>query len=82
MRSGGKLDPHMHDTGWLTGSVYINVPSRSEPHSGSLVFLDDKKIDFREGMGEGTVIDVETASMCLFPNTIIIPFHLKEKMSA
>ena len=30
MRSGGKLDPHMHDNGWITGSIYINMPPKSK----------------------------------------------------
>ena len=28
MKSGGKLDAHMHENGWLSGSIYINVPKK------------------------------------------------------
>ena len=28
MKSGGKLSAHMHEKGWVSGSVYINVPPK------------------------------------------------------
>ena len=37
MRSGGSLKAHMHDNGRVTGSVYINVPVKSNRDDGSLV---------------------------------------------
>ena len=41
MKSGGSLDSHMHDGGWLSGSVYINVPPKSKTDSGNLVLNID-----------------------------------------
>mgnify|MGYP003325868131 FL=1 len=29
MQSGGELAPHMHNVGWITGSIYINEPPKS-----------------------------------------------------
>ena len=37
MKSGGKLKPHMHDVGWLSGSIYINVPPKLKSNYGNLV---------------------------------------------
>ena len=37
MQSGGEFAAHMHDTGWLSGSIYINVPPKSKTDSGNLV---------------------------------------------
>ena len=37
MRSGGNLQPHIHEDGWISGSVYINVPSTLKGNSGKLV---------------------------------------------
>jgi tetratricopeptide (TPR) repeat protein len=41
MKNGGKLKAHIHDSGWLSGSIYINVPPKSEINSGNLVICTD-----------------------------------------
>jgi hypothetical protein len=44
MKSGGKLEPHTHESSWLSGSIYINVPPKSKADSGNLVVcIDDNK---------------------------------------
>ena len=78
MQSGGELKPHIHDDGWISGSIYINVPPKAEPHSGSLVLcLGDQAGDSKTGEGEQSIIDVNTGSLCLFPSSLhhyTIPF--------
>ena len=37
MKNGGELSAHIHDEGWITGSIYINVPPKSKKDSGNLV---------------------------------------------
>ena len=37
MKKGGHLSAHMHDLGWLSGSIYVNVPQKSKTDSGNLV---------------------------------------------
>ena len=37
MKSGGNLKPHIHENGWLSGSIYINVPRKLKVDSGNLV---------------------------------------------
>ena len=81
MKSGGKLDPHMHERGWISGSIYINVPPKSKPYSGNLVVgLDDAKNRFgKENYIKS--IDVVTGSLCLFPSSLhhyTIPFESSE----
>ena len=44
MKSGGKLDVHMHDHGWLSGSIYINVPPKLETDSGNLIVCIDDQV--------------------------------------
>ena len=45
MKSGGKLAAHMHDKGWISGSVYINVPPKVNKDSGNFVVcLDSEKM--------------------------------------
>ncbi|SVD16738.1 uncharacterized protein METZ01_LOCUS369592, partial [marine metagenome] len=81
MKSGGELNAHMHERGWISGSIYINVPPKSNKDSGNLVVgLDDVK----NGLGgddNRRSIDVVTGSFCLFPSSLhhyTIPFESKE----
>ena len=77
MKSGGKLSPHMHDFGWLSGSIYINVPPKLKTDSGNLVVcIDDQQTEI-----EKKIMDVVTGSLCLFPSSLYhytIPFDSKE----
>ena len=79
MKSGGKLDPHTHETGWISGSVYINVPGKLKGNSGSLVLCLDDKIETKKtnNLKEKT-INVETGSLCFFPSSLYhytVPFE-------
>jgi len=83
MQSGGKLAPHMHDKGWLTGSIYINVPPKSETDSGNLVLcLSDQDHVLGVEKSQQSIIDVVTGSLCLFPSSLhhyTVPFEEKEE---
>ena len=73
MKSGGKLKPHMHEYGWLSGSIYINVPKKKTIDSGNLVVCIDDKDEINKKS-----IDVMTGSLCLFPASLLhytIPFE-------
>ncbi|MBH69187.1 MAG: hypothetical protein CMM58_12595 [Rhodospirillaceae bacterium] len=82
MQSGGELQPHMHDSGWLSGSIYINVPRKLKTNNGNLVVcIEDEK--FVRGMEKNpkTVINVTTGNMVLFPASLLhytIPFESEE----
>ena len=83
MQSGGKLDPHMHDTGWITGSVYINVPPKSKLHDGNLALCLSDQIDI-QGVDKNykSYVNVSTGSLCLFPSSLhhyTIPFEENEE---
>ena len=76
MKSGGKLAAHMHDKGWISGSIYINVPSKVNEDSGNLVVCLDSERDKNRRS-----IDVVTGSLCLFPSSLLhytIPFKSDE----
>ena len=83
MQSGGKLAPHMHDSGWITGSVYINVPPKSKTDSGNLVLcLGDQEHVLGVEKSHPSIIDVITGSLCLFPSSLhhyTVPFEEKEE---
>ena len=65
------------DKGWISGSVYINVPSRVNEDSGNFVVCLNPEEDENKQS-----IDVVTGSLCLFPSSLFhytIPFESKEK---
>jgi Tfp pilus assembly protein PilF len=83
MKSGGELQPHIHDNGWLSGSIYINVPPKSKIDSGNLVVALGKDSDASDpSLNSKKVIDVVTGSMALFPASLMhhtIPFESEEE---
>jgi tetratricopeptide (TPR) repeat protein len=83
MKSGGKLRPHMHENGWISGSIYINVPPKSKTDSGNLVVCIDDQDYLADGKtSHEKIIDVNTGSMCLFPASLLhytIPFESEEE---
>ena len=80
MKSGGSLSAHMHENGWVSGSVYINVPPKLKADSGNLVVcMDDNENNLEENKKS---IDVVTGSLCLFPSSMhhyTIPFESNEE---
>ena len=82
MQSGGKLASHMHDDGWITGSIYINVPPKSKNDSGNLVLcLSDQEPVAGVKKSQESIIDVVTGSLCFFPSSLhhyTVPFEEEE----
>jgi hypothetical protein len=83
MKSGGELQPHIHENGWLSGSIYINVPAKTKIDSGNLVVALGKDSDVTDSrLNSKKVIDVVTGSMALFPASLMhhtIPFESEEE---
>ena len=83
MKSGGNLKPHIHTEGWLSGSIYINVPRKLKVDNGNLVVAlgeDNDATDTRKN--EKKTINVVTGSMVLFPASLMhytIPFESAEE---
>ena len=77
MKSGGAIRPHMHESGWLSGSIYINVPKTTKSDDGNLVLCIDEGTEFESGELSSKIIDVYTGSLCLFPSSLLhytLPF--------
>ncbi len=83
MKSGGNLKPHIHTEGWLSGSIYINVPQKLKDDSGNLVVsLGEEKDAIDTRINEKKTINVVTGSMVLFPASLMhhtIPFESEEE---
>jgi len=82
MKNGGNIKPHMHEYGWISGSIYINVPPKVKMESGNLVVCiesDEHKINQNNKFKKS--IDVVTGSFCLFPSSLhhyTVPFESEE----
>jgi len=85
MKSGGKIEPHIHDHGWLSGSIYINVPPKLNINSGNLVVcLNDQQNEIPSNNKDNNnkIINVVTGTLCLFPASLFhytIPFKSDEE---
>jgi uncharacterized protein (TIGR02466 family) len=83
MKSGGALSPHMHENGWLSGSVYINVPTKIKADDGSLVVcIDDDRSLEDKSKNPKKIIGVKTGNLVLFPSSLLhytIPFESEEE---
>jgi tetratricopeptide (TPR) repeat protein len=83
MKSGGELKPHIHSDGWLSGSLYINVPPKSKAESGNLVVsLGEEKDATDTRINVKKIINVVTGSLVLFPASLThctIPFEAEEE---
>ena len=83
MKSGGKLKPHIHKNGWISGSIYINVPPKSTADSGNLVVSLGEEGDLTDRrIIEEEIIDIVTGSLVLFPASLThytIPFESEEE---
>ncbi len=77
MKEGGKLKPHIHENGWLSGSVYIQVPKRQNDEGNLVVCKDDEYLDDNSHLS----LQVNTGDICLFPASLLhytIPFQSDE----
>lgn len=73
----------MHDSGWLTGSAYINVPQKSEADSDNLVVAAESVEDDCVITKNSLSVDVKTGSLCLYPSSLLHytrPFDAKENL--
>ena len=72
-----------HTEGWLSGSIYINVPPELNGNSGKLVLsVGDGEDSIDPNKNEKKTIGVVTGSMVLFPASLMhytLPFESEEE---
>lgn len=81
MKNGGKIKPHIHDYGRLSGSIYINVPGEKVNNSGDLVVSLTSQDSNYNNKDLSRIINIETGTIFLFPASLFhytIPFSSKE----
>ena len=83
IENNGQLKPHIHEEGWLSGCIYINVPPKETPQGANLVIsVDTDEYNLNGRNSSRKIIDVATGDLCLFPSSLLhytIPFCSSEK---
>jgi len=69
MTTGGELKPHIHESGWVSGTIYLEVPEGLNLDEGNIVFSE---VDFRSATSRDITrsIRVQAGSLCLFPSSL------------
>ena len=82
IKKGGNLKSHMHKLGWLSGSLYLNVPKEKNSSEGNLVFsLDGEYLPGDGKIFPSKEININTGDIVLFPSSIFhhtLPFDSEE----
>jgi len=83
LKTGGSLGSHMHKSGWISGSVYLNLPKVEGNNQGNIVFdlhgADYPKNDRTFPKKE---LAIEKGDIVIFPSSIFhwtIPFKTREE---
>ena len=86
MHQGGHLTSHIHETGWVSGVLYLAPPIRKDdPDEGCFELgLHGDDYPIVDGAGEfpARVIPVSVGDIVLFPANLFhrtIPFHADEE---
>jgi len=84
MRSGGHLDAHIHEVGWISGAVYLALPTdKKDPTEGCFEYgihgdnYPQKHTNFPVGIVNPNVGDIVLFPSSLFHRTI--PFTSNEE---
>ena len=81
MQSGGNLTSHIHETGWLSGSVYLSVP-RGDNFDGAIEFSThgDNYPKLHDAFPVRAILPI-VGDIVLFPSSLFhrtIPFNSSE----
>lgn len=84
MRTGGHLTSHIHETGWLSGVVYLAIPSRARGSDEGSIEFSTHGDDYPRRHGDFPTRTVSPAvgDMVLFPSSLFhrtVPFSAAEE---
>jgi len=82
LKKGGGLGSHMHKQGWLSGSLYLNLPKDSGSSQGNIIFdLDGASYPTNGKIFPQKEFNIEKGDIVLFPSSIFhktLPFDSQE----
>jgi uncharacterized protein (TIGR02466 family) len=83
MKQGGYLSSHIHEEGWISGCVYLQLPERADSQEGCFSYSIDgddyprQHHDFPE-----KIADIKVGDLVLFPSSLFhrtIPFQADQE---
>ena len=82
LKQGGNLDSHIHKQGWLSGSLYLEVPKVPGSSQGNIIFdLDGDNYPTNGKSFPQRELNIEKGDIALFPSSIFhktVPFDSPE----
>ncbi len=81
MRQGGHLDSHIHETGWMSGCVYLDMPSRKEDEDDACIefSIDGDHYPREAAHFQSLTLRPLTGDLVFFPSSL---FHRTLPFSA
>ncbi len=84
MRQGGYLDSHIHEDGWISGSVYLAIPERSsDPDEGCIeLSMHGDRYPQKHEDFPTKLVPLEVGDVCFFPSSVFhrtIPFQADQE---
>ena len=83
MQSGGHLDSHIHEEGWVSGSVYLSIPKEKKENEGAIeLSLHGDNYPKKHENFPTKTYNVEVGDVVFFPSSVFhrtIPFSSNEE---
>jgi len=84
MQSGGHLNSHIHEDGWISGAIYLSIPSQAVPSDDGAIELSTDGDDYpkmHDDFPKKTILP-EAGEVIFFPSSVFhrtIPFQSDEE---
>jgi len=83
MKQGGHLTGHIHEEGWISGCVYLQLPDKLNQHQGSFEYgVDGDDYPRLHDNFPNRIVDQQVGDLVLFPSSLFhrtIPFHSEQE---
>ena len=73
INNDGYVKPHIHERGWISGSIYLNIPPKGYLNEGNIKFSFHNDAYPKDGnLFPEKILDLKTGDIVLFPSSL---FH-------
>ncbi len=83
MKKGGYLTAHIHEEGWISGCVYLQLPDKLDQHEGSFEYgVDGDDYPRLHEDFPSRIVDQKAGDLVLFPSSLFhrtLPFHSEQE---
>ena len=83
MQSGGHLDAHIHESGWVSGTLYLSLPENVSHDEGKIELgLHGNNYPLMHENFPTKTLDIKSGDIVLFPSSTFhrtIPFSSDEE---